>query len=47
MDFFIEKSPLISLVFFFAIFIFILFRTYKPSQKKQIESNANIPLKRD
>ncbi|HRI76157.1 MAG TPA: cbb3-type cytochrome c oxidase subunit 3 [Alphaproteobacteria bacterium] len=45
MDFFITHAPSVGLVGFFVAFVLIAIATYRPANKKRIESYGNIPFK--
>ena len=47
MDRFIDHAPSIGLLFFFGAFVWIAFRTYRPSAKQTLQSHAFIPLKEE
>lgn len=47
MTFLIENAKIISLVFFFTVFLFVAFRTYRPGAKQKLQEHAFIPLKED
>lgn len=36
---------LVGLLFFFAFFTFVLFRTLRPSAKKEYQDDGNIPFR--
>ena len=40
-----EHAPTASLLFFFAIFLWVAFCAYRPSAKQTLQSHAWIPLK--
>jgi cbb3-type cytochrome oxidase subunit 3 len=42
-----EHAPVAGLLFFFGIFVWVAFSTYRPSAKKEMQSHAFIPLKED
>ncbi len=44
-DFLVKYSPLIGLLFFFALFCFIAFTLFRPKSKKKFQDYANIPFK--
>ena len=37
-------APTTGLVFFFTFFLWVTYRTYRPSAKKQMQDYAQIPL---
>ncbi len=43
----IDHAPVIGLCFFFAVFVVIAYRTYRPSQKNTLQQHAFIPLKEE
>lgn len=43
----LDHAPTIGLVFFFTVFVWIAYRTYRPGVKKTIQSHAFIPLEED
>lgn len=47
MTMFFELAPIIGLLFFFTVFVWIAVTTYRPSAKKTIQSYAFIPLKEE
>jgi len=47
MNFFYEHAPVMSLLFFFGIFLWVAYRAYRPSAKQQMQSHAFIPLEDD
>lgn len=47
MNFFYEHAPSISLIFFFSIFLWVAYRTYRPSAKRQMQAHAFIPFAED
>lgn len=47
MNFLLEHSTLIGLIFFFSVFVFIAVRTYQPKRKQKMKEHAQIPLKED
>ncbi len=47
MEFIIRNAPLISLIFFFSVFCFVVFYLLRPKTKKECEKHAKIPLKDD
>lgn len=47
MNLLLDHAPSIGLVFFFTVFVWIAYRTYRPSAKKTIQSYAFIPLEED
>lgn len=42
-----EHAPTASLIFFFTVFLWVAFRTYRPSAKQTIQAYAFIPLKEE
>lgn len=40
-----EYAPSVSLLFFFGVFLFVAFRTYRPSAKQEMREHGFIPLK--
>ena len=47
MSTFLDHAPLIALIFFFAAFVAIALRTYRPGARKTLQSHAFIPLQED
>lgn len=47
MDVIMDHAPTAGLLFFFCIFVWIAFRTYRPGVKHQLQTHAFIPLKED
>jgi cbb3-type cytochrome oxidase subunit 3 len=47
MNFIYENAPTAGLIFFFIFFLWVIFSTYKPSAKKQMQNHALIPLKEE
>lgn len=47
MNFFYEHAPTMSLLFFFSVFLWVAYRAYRPSAKKELQALAFIPLKED
>ncbi len=45
MNWIIENAPMIGMLFFISVFIWIAFNTLRPSNKKELESHSFIPLK--
>jgi cbb3-type cytochrome oxidase subunit 3 len=39
-----ELAPTTGLIFFFTFFLWVAYRTYRPSVKKQMQEHALIPL---
>ncbi|MEQ1705899.1 MAG: cbb3-type cytochrome c oxidase subunit 3 [Rickettsiales bacterium] len=39
-----EHAPATGLIFFFTFFLWVTYRTYRPSVKKQMQEYALIPL---
>lgn len=39
-----EYAPTTGLIFFFCFFLWVAYRTYRPSVKKQMQHYAHIPL---
>lgn len=46
-DFLIEHSPMIGLIFFFTVFLGIAFWAMQPKRKNTLQQLAQIPLKED
>jgi cbb3-type cytochrome oxidase subunit 3 len=46
-EFIADNSPIISLLFFFSVFCYVVYYLLKPGTKKESEKNAKIPLKED
>ena len=44
MNFFYEHAPSISLIFFFSVFVWVAYRAYRPSAKKEMQNHALSPL---
>ena len=42
-----EHAPVTGLIFFFTFFLWVAYRTYRPSEKKQMQNYALIPLAED
>lgn len=42
-----EFAPIVGLLFFFFIFLWIALNTYRPDKKKSLQSYAFIPLKEE
>ena len=42
-----ELAPTTGLIFFFTFFVWVAFRTYRPSAKQQMQHYAHIPLAED
>ena len=42
-----EHAPTASLIFFFAVFVVVAYRAYRPAAKQQMQSHAMIPLEDD
>ena len=42
-----EYAPTTGLLFFFTFFLWVAYRTYRPSAKQEIQSHAFIPLKEE
>lgn len=42
-----DHAPTTALVFFFAFFVWVAYRTYRPGAKKEMQSHAFIPLKEE
>lgn len=42
-----DHAPSIGLVFFFSFFVWVAYRTYRPSVKQQMQAHASIPLAED
>ena len=42
-----ELAPTMGLIFFFTFFLWVAYRTYRPSAKKHMQNYANIPLAED
>lgn len=40
-----EHAPTVSLLFFFAVFIWVTFQAYRPGAKKRLEEYGSIPLR--
>lgn len=47
MDFLSNHAGVIGLLFFFAVFMVIIFQSFRPSAKKTIESYKYIPIRED
>jgi cbb3-type cytochrome oxidase subunit 3 len=47
MNMLFDYAPIIGLLFFFFVFLWIAFRTYRPKAKSQMQNHALIPLKED
>ena len=47
MNSFIDHAPVIGLLFFFGVFVWIAVRTYRPGQKQRLQQHAHIPLNED
>lgn len=43
----IHHLPTAALLFFFIVFLWITFQTYRPKTKEKLQSYAFIPLKED
>ncbi len=39
-----EYAAVASLIFFFTFFLYVAYRTYRPSVKEKMQSYAEIPL---
>ncbi len=44
MNFLYEYAPTTTLIFFFTFFLYVAYRTYRPSAKKHMQDYAQIPL---
>lgn len=44
---FVHYSPLVALAGFFLGFVLIIYMTFRPSKKAEIESRSLIPLRED
>ena len=42
-----ELAPTTGLIFFFTFFVWVAYRTYRPSVKKHMQTYAHIPLAED
>ena len=42
-----EHAPATALIFFFTFFVWVAYRTYRPSVKKHMHTYAHIPLAED
>jgi len=42
-----QYAPITGLVFFFTFFVWVAYRTYRPSVKKHMHDYARIPLAED
>lgn len=42
-----EHAPVTGLIFFFMFFLWVAYRTYRPSAKKHMQDYAFIPLAED
>ncbi|MEK6746179.1 MAG: cbb3-type cytochrome c oxidase subunit 3 [Pseudomonadota bacterium] len=42
-----EYAPTTGLIFFFTFFLWVAYRTYRPSAKQQMQNYGNIPLNED
>lgn len=42
-----EYAPLTGLIFFFTFFVWVAYRTYRPSVKKQMHTYARMALAED
>lgn len=42
-----EVAPTTGLIFFFTFFVWVAYRTYRPSVKKQMQNYARIALDED
>ncbi len=40
-----ELAPTTALIFFFTFFVWVAYRTYRPSAKQTMQDHARIPLK--
>lgn len=40
-----EFAPTTGLIFFFTFFLWVAYRTYRPSAKQAMQEHARIPLK--
>lgn len=47
MSLIIDHAPVIGLLFFFAVFLFIAFQAYKPGAKQKLQQHAQIPLREE
>jgi len=47
MNFFYEHAPSASLIFFFAVFLWVAYRAYRPGVKQQMNNYAMIPFAED
>jgi cbb3-type cytochrome oxidase subunit 3 len=43
-NFFYAHAPSMSLIFFFSVFLWVAYRAYRPSAKKEMQAHAYIPL---
>ena len=42
-----DHAPTIGLLFFFSVFLWVAFQTYRPSRKQSLQTYAFIPLKEE
>lgn len=47
MDLLAQHAPVIGLLFFFIVFVWITINTYRPGAKQRLQYYASIPLKED
>ncbi len=47
MNFILTYAPLTGLLFFFTLFLFLAYRTYRPAAKRQFQEHGRIPLRED
>ncbi len=47
MSFLLDNAGIISLLFFFCVFVGVAVRTYRPGIKQTLQSYAFIPLEED
>ena len=43
----LDHAPTFSLLFFFAVFVYVAVRAYRPSAKTALQEHAYIPLRED
>ncbi len=42
-----DYAPIAGLLFFFTVFLWVAYRTYRPSAKAMMHQHAQIPLKEE
>lgn len=47
MSFLVEHAKIVGLLFFFSIFVYVAFCTYRPGAQKKLQEFAFIPLKEE